>query len=310
VKGQVGLVDIDSHNFPNLVLMKLSAWHKSQGDSVELLKPNDLLKGANLFGGYDYLYGACVFNWNRQIADKLSEIGVQVGGTGSGNDKTLPHEIEHIMPDYSLYGITDTAYGFLTRGCPRRCPFCIVGNKEGLVSRKVADLSEFWNGQKNIVLCDPNILASHDHMELLYQLADSKAVVDFNQGLDARLLTKENITVLKQIKIKRIHFAWDNPKDSTVPKALEMFAEEWGIKPKHHAVVVYVLTNYWSDIDEDLKRIYWLREHGYSPYIMVYDKEHAPKTIKKLQRWVNNRFVFYSTNTFDEYVKKGVVSVE
>lgn len=80
----------------------------------------------------------------------------------------LPYEIEHIYPDYSLYPVhtgygqalnTQTAYGFLTRGCPRNCDFCHVGQKEGLRSRKVADLSEFWNGQGNIELMDPNLLA-------------------------------------------------------------------------------------------------------------------------------------------------------
>lgn len=223
------------------------------------------------------------------------------GGTGYGLDNRLSDEIEHIMPDYSLYGITDTAYGFLTRGCPRHCPFCIVGDKEGLVSRKVANLDEFWNGQKEIQILDPNILACDRHMELLTQLADSKALVEFNQGLDARKLTAENIEMLRKIKIKRIHFAWDNPKDMKVLKALEMFAAEWGIKPQDRAVVVYVLTNYWSSLEEDLMRVYWLREHGYSPYVMIYDKQNAPQEIRYLQRWVNNRVLFYKVKTFEEY---------
>ena len=191
----VGLVDIDSHNFPNLVLMKLSSWIKHGGGKSELLKPKDILCGENLFTNYDKLYGACVFDWNRTVADQLTAFGVEVGGTGSGNKNTLPDEIEHIMPDYGLYGITDTAYGFLTRGCPRHCPFCIVGDKEGLISRKVANLDEFWNGQKEIQILDPNILACDQHMELLAQLADSKALVEFNQGLDARKLTAENIAI-------------------------------------------------------------------------------------------------------------------
>lgn len=274
---------------------------KTWGGKSELLKPKDILCGDNLFTNYDKLYGACVFDWNRPVADQLTAFGVEVGGTGSGNKNTLPDEIEHIMPDYGLYGITDTAYGFLTRGCPRHCPFCIVGDKEGLISRKVANLDEFWNGQKEIQILDPNILACGQHMELLTQLADSKALVEFNQGLDARKLTAENIEMLRKIKIKRIHFAWDNPKDMKVPKALEMFAAEWGIKPNDRAVVVYVLTNYWSSLEEDLMRVYWLRDHGYSPYIMIYDKQNAPQEIRYLQRWVNNRYVFNKCKSFDEY---------
>ena len=178
------MVDVDSHNFPNLVLMKLSAWHKNRGDQVELLKPSDILKGQNLFGGYDKLYGACVFDWNRGIADKLEQFGVYMGGSGTPyKDRVLTEEQEHTFPDYSLYGIENESFGFLTRGCPRHCPFCIVGDKEGLVSRKVADLNEFWNGQKKICLCDPNMFACKDWRNLAQQLIDSKAIVEFNQSI-------------------------------------------------------------------------------------------------------------------------------
>ena len=105
------------------------------------------------------------------------------GGTGYDMNITLPKEVEHYYPDYELYGITDTAYGYLTRGCPRHCPFCIVADKEGVQSVKVADLKEFWNGQKKIKLLDPNILACKDWKSLLTQLIDSRAEVDFTQGL-------------------------------------------------------------------------------------------------------------------------------
>ena len=120
------------------------------GGKSELLKPKDILCGNNLFTDYDKLYGACVFDWNRSVADRLVAMGVEVGGTGSGNKNVLLNEVEHIMPDYSLYGIENCSYGYLTRGCPRRCPFCIVADKEGTVARKVANLDEFWNGQKEI----------------------------------------------------------------------------------------------------------------------------------------------------------------
>lgn len=300
----VGLIDIDSHNFPNIVLMKLSAWHKKQGDRVELLKPQDILCGSNLFYGYDKLYGACVFSWNKWIADKLSAVGAEVGGVGSGNKKVLPNEIEHCCPDYSLYGLTDESYGFLTRGCPRHCPFCVVGDKEGLTSRKVADLSEFWHGEKNIVLCDPNLLACKDRMNLLQQLIDSKAWVDVNQGFDARLLNDEVISAMNQIRFKKLHFAWDNPKDNHVKEALKMFAEKTIIKDTDKKVTVYILTNYWSTLSDDLYRIYWLREHSFNPYVMVFNKDEAPMEILKLQRWCNNKKLFAVCKKFEDYQPK------
>lgn len=297
---RIGLIDVDSHNFPNIVLMKLSAHFKKKGYEVELLHPDDILKGNNLFYDYDELYGACVFDWNRNIADRLSELGVYMGGTGTRNKDTLPDEIEHLMPDYSLYGITNTAYGFLSRGCPRHCPFCIVGDKEGLQSRKVADLNEFWDGQKEIILCDPNLLACKDRMNLLQQLIDSKAKVEINQGFDARLLNDDVIDAMNQIKLSMVHFAWDNPKDKVVPEKLLNFAKKSKLSDRYK--VVYCLTNYWSNHAEDIYRVEWLRKNGYSPYIMIFDKQHAPKITRQLARYVNNRYIFNSC-TFDEYLK-------
>lgn len=140
---KIGLIDVDSHNFPNLCLMKIFAWHKKQGDSVEWW---------NGFNHYDRVYKSKVFDdsispdMNYAInADEIIK-----GGTGYGLDNKLPDEIEHIMPDYSLYGITDTAYGFLTRGCPRGCEFCIVSKKEGRCSKQVAELDEFFGGGRQI----------------------------------------------------------------------------------------------------------------------------------------------------------------
>ena len=296
----VGLVDVDGTKFPNLVLMKLSAWHKQQGDSVHLLRPEDVLLGGNLFCGYDKLYAACVFTANAETAQRLLDIGAEVGGTGISHTSTLPHEIEHVYPDYALYGDTATAYGFLTRGCPRACPFCIVAGKEGRVSRKVADLGEFWSGERYIKLLDPNLLAAKEHMELLGQLAESGAWVDFTQGLDARLLTEENIALINACKVKMIHFAWDNPRDESIPRQLQFFAERtsiWDYRRRR----VYLLTNYWSTHAEDLHRVYWLREHGYDPYVMIYDKPNAPKETRRLQRYVNNKIIFRSCERFEDY---------
>jgi hypothetical protein len=280
--------------------MKLSAWHKSRGNTVDLLKPADILTGGNMFQPYDRLIGACVFTRNMPIVEQLRVQGAEIAGIGTDDRRVLPDDIEHIMPDYSLYGITDTAYGFLSRGCPRGCPFCVVAGKEGKHSHKVADLSEWWSGQKNIVLCDPNILACDDWQDLLDQLADSHAWVDVNQGFDARLLTKEKIEAINGLKLKMLHFAWDNPNDKTVPTALRIFREH-SVITDSRKLRVYVLTNYWSTFEQDLYRVNWLRDNGYDPYVMIYDKPHAPRKIKRLQRWVNNKFVFRSCDKFDDY---------
>ena len=299
----IGLIDVDCTSYPNLVLMKLSAWHKSRGDTVDLLTPDDVLGGDSLFNPHDKLIGACVFTKNMGIVEALRAQGVDVAGCGTDDKRVLPDEIEHIYPDYSLYGITDTAYGFLSRGCPRGCPFCIVAGKEGKQSRKVADLAEWWSGQKEIKLCDPNLLACPEHMDLLAQLACSKAKVDVNQGFDARLLTPQVIEAMNKVKFSAIHFAWDNPKDKIVQDKLLMFNEVSNIQGKTAYVKkkVYCLTNYWSTFDEDLYRVYWLRDNGYDPYVMIYEKEKAPKQIRRLQRWVNNKIIFRSCERFEDY---------
>ena len=302
----VALIDVDlprngKVKFPTLTLMKISAYCKARGDSVHLLTVNEYLSG-DLFNRYDKAYASCIFSKNAQKAKLLEGMGVIVGGSGYDINKRLPDEIEHIMPDYSLYGITDTAYGFLTRGCPRGCPFCIVAGKEGQQSRKVADLSEWWSGQKNIKLLDPNLLACSSHMELMHQLIESGANIDITQGLDIRLLNDDNLQLINNMKIKMLHFAWDNPNDKSTQQALQKFREKSIIDARK--VGVYVLTNYWSTLADDLKRIYWLRDNGYSPYVMIYDKDHAPVEIRLLQRWVNNKIIFKSVDKFEDYDRR------
>lgn len=291
---RIGLIDVDGHHFPNIALMKLSAAHKAQGDVVEWYTP--------FTDRYDRVYMSKVFSFTPDYDFCINADEVLKGGTGYTLEGTLPDNVEHTYPDYSLYGIEDTAYGFLTRGCPRGCSFCIVGDKEGRRSVKVANLDEFWRGQKNIILCDPNILACRDCDDLLGQLAESKAWVDFNQGLDARLLTAQKIEALNRIKIKEIHFAWDNYGDGDIilPK-LEMFAEMGKFKKTAHNAIVYVLCNYDTTIEQDLERVYRLRDLGYWAYIMLYDKEHASKEHRRLQRWCNNRVIFAKCKRFEDY---------
>lgn len=312
---KIGLIDVDNAykkkiKFPNLALMKLSAWHKSQGDHVEWW---------NGFDHYDRVYMSKVFS-NEYTPDMEYAINadeVIIGGSGYCIDtvngvehwkpemgKDLPYEIEHIYPDYSLYPTLtkNTAYGFLTRGCPRGCHFCIVADKEGRGSRKVADLSEWWRGQKHIVLMDPNILAYKGHMDLLGQLADSKSWVDINQGVDSRLLTPSNVEAINAIKVKNIHFAWDYMKEEKlVIRGLELYKSMATRKVKGAWGAVYTLTNYDTTMEENLYRIYKLRGMGYDPYVMVYNKPNAPNEIKRLQRWCNNKVIFKSCPRFEDY---------
>lgn len=303
---KVGLIDVDGHNFPNIPLMKLSAWHKAQGDHVEWYSPL-------LSGRLDIVYVAKVFSFTEDYGFPINADKVIKGGTGyhiklrdgveqwEGDAVNLPDEIEHIYPDYELYK-TKISYGFLSRGCPRGCFFCHVKSKEGRRAYKVADLSEFWRGQKQIEICDPNILACPESEDLLQQLADSKATVDINQGLDARLLTEKAVELIRKIRMKSYHFAWDNPKDEEkiVPK-LKMFSEIVGKSRTKN--ICYCLVNYNSTIDEDLHRIYTLREMEFQPYVMIYDKAHCDSIYKKMQRWVNAPWLFWSCPKFEEYAR-------
>lgn len=302
---KIGIIDVDGHNFPNLPLMKLSAYHKSIGDSVEWYEP--------LFSNHmDKVYMSKVFTFTPDYEWCIDADEIVKSGTGyfyPDGGEALPDYIEHIYPDYSIYydlipEVKNTAYGFLTRGCPRGCNFCIVKKKEGMCSRKVADLSEFWNGQRNIVLLDPNITACRDWEELFQQLIDSNAWVDFSQGLDVRMMTEEKAKMLKQMKIKQVHFAWDRYEDKKeiVPK-FKMFAKSTGWD--YRKMAVYILCNFDTTFEQDLERIYTLRDMGYNPYVMLYDKEYIPQghRLRHLQRWVNNRIIFRTCKKFEDYLR-------
>lgn len=299
---RIALIDVDGHNFPSLPLMKLSAWHKQNGDTVEWYDPLTAW-----IDPQDKVYMSKVFTFTPDYPHPVCGGEIIRGGTGyhypDGGD-TLPKEIEHIYPDYSLYPdlCKDTAYGFLTRGCPRGCDFCIVAKKEGQCSVKVADLSEFWNGQKNIVLLDPNMFACRDWKDLSQQLIDSGAWIDFSQGCDIRIMTEEKAEYIRQMKIKQIHFAWDRYEDKAmiVPK-FKAFKEITGWDKRK--LSVYVLVNFNTTLEQDLDRIYTLRELGFWPYVMVYERETLPKghELRRLQRWVNMRAAFESTPKFEYY---------
>lgn len=314
----------DCHNFPSLPIMKLSAWHKAQGDTVEML---------NHWVHYDRVYCSKTFDFTPDAEDEAVIRADEIIRAGTGyHDYTtvLPNEVEHIYPDYSLYPQYKYAVGFLTRGCPRNCGFCIVSRKEGRVSRKNADLAEFWRGQREIKLLDPNLLACKEHEGLLQQLIDSKAWVDFTQGLDIRLTNPDNIGLLNRIKTKMLHFAWDDPEQD-LTEYFEKFNRLSNCND-YRKKRVYVLTNYGSTHEQDLYRIYTLRSLDYDPYVMIYNKGEFvnPKTnrmypmrallkkfsmeqiehfkiVWKIQRWVNNKFIFRSCERFEDYMKAGVI---
>lgn len=307
---KVGLIDVDGHNFPNLALMKISAYHKSRGDQVEFAFP---------MYRYDKVYISKVFGdeYSKMPPLYIQADEIVYGGTGFAitvengkevyhkcNDKPLPPEIEHIYPDYTLYpNLTkDTAYGFLTRGCPNNCGFCIVSQKECARSVKVADLSEFWRGQRHIKLLDPNLLACKDRTDLLRQLIDSRARVDFTQGLDARFVTEEAAGLLKQIKIDKVHFAFDYMKnEKAIVKGLQTYKRVCGTRENN--AIVYMLTNYDTTIEEDLYRLRMIKQCGFLPDVRIYRKPAAPQILRDLQRWCNNRILYRSCD-FMDYVPR------
>jgi hypothetical protein len=307
---RIGLIDVDGHHFPNLALMRISAYHKARGDDVEWWW-SDLVH-------YDVVYMSKIFSdaYSADIPEPLNADVVIKGGTGycislgadgkehfdESKHKLLPPEIEKMFPDYSIYPEFEFAVSLTSRGCPRNCPFCHVTQKEGRASIKVANVSDFWNGQKEIRVLDPNITACKepDKRNLMQQYRETGAVIDFTQGLDIRLLNDADIADINAMKIRNLHFAWDNPTDDLAEK-FARYARSAKHKPHGDFGTVYCLTNFNSTIEQDLYRIYTLRDLGFKPYVMVYNKPSAPKQIKALQRWCNNVVIFRQCRRFEDY---------
>lgn len=206
-----------------------------------------------------------------------------------------------MFPDYSIYPDFKFAVSMTSRGCPRGCAFCHVAAKEGRCSVKVANVSDFWKGQDEIKVLDPNITACREKRDLMRQYRDTGAKIDFTQGLDIRLLNEEDINDLNRMRLRTIHFAWDNPKDDLEGRFRD-FAKMF--RRKSNIAMVYVLTNFNSTMDENLYRIYTLRDMGYDPYVMIYNKPNAPHEIMELQRWCNNKTVFGSCKRFQDYSRR------
>lgn len=326
----IGLIDVDGHNFPNLALMKISAFYKNHGQDVEWWDPDR--------DHYDIVYMSKVFSdaYSPDMPTPANAELVIKGGTGYAiwleGDKEVYHKgtfdyplhplIESQYPDYSLYPQytgygqslkKQTAYGFLTRGCPRGCEFCHVKDKEGRKSVKVANLSDFWNGQGNICLSDPNILACRDRDELFEQLVKSGARVEFNQGLDARLITQSSAELLATMKLSPPHFAMDNMKDmEQVAEGLKLYVDTYRrIKGKWdwRNAKVFVLTNFDTTHQQDMERIKLIQECECQPYVMIYNKPSAPTITRRLQRWTNNTMFYAATKDFMEYQKRAYKTV-
>ena len=307
---KIGLIDVDGHNFPNLALMRISAYHKARGDTVEWWWSD--------FIHYDIVYMSKVFSFTPDVDEPLNADKVVKGGTGycitlgedgrehfdQSKNTALPPEMERMVPDYSIYPQFDFAVSMTSRGCPRGCAFCHVAAKEGRCAVKVADVADFWTGQKHIEVLDPNITACRDKRDLFRQYRETGATINFNQGLDIRLLDEADIEDINAMRIKRLHFAWDNPEQD-LTEHFRRVGSGLRIKSKDRRVV-YCLTNYNSTIEQDLWRIYTLRDLGFDPYVMIYDKQNAPQNVRDLQRWCNAKMIFGSCPDFNDYAgRKG-----
>jgi hypothetical protein len=294
---KIGLFDIYS-KYHNLALMKISTYHKQKGDETELYNP--------LWHKiYNEVYCSKIFQRSHKNDGYIKDSMI-CGGSGFELQTVLPEYIEHIMPDYSFYDLK-YSLGFTTRGCIRNCGFCIVREKEGYI-REHAEVEEFLNPRSNIVvLLDNNFLALPSHIGKLQKYIKKGWVMDFNQGLDIRLINKDNAKLLSKIKyFKTIKFAWDNIKDEKIVlKGLDLIIKA-GIRPRN--ITVYILIGYDTTFEEDLYRIKRLRnitdEKGppIKAYIMNYNDAQKSRKYNDFIRWVNNPWINNSCE-WEDYKK-------
>lgn len=284
----IGLIDVDS-KYPNLALMKISAYHKTIGNNVSWFSP--------LFPQYfDKVYASKVFT--KSIINYVPADAIQ-GGSGYNYKTILPENIEHIYPDYSLYPNVDYAMGFLTRGCINKCPFCIVWKKEGIL-HKHAELEEFWNGQTKLMLLDNCLTDYKDAEKELLKIRDNDIKLNLTQGFNIRTIRPKIANILSEISLwkgKQWYFAWDNISDEKlVMKGLNILNTA-GLK--NWKFMCYVLVGFNSSPKEDLHRINTLEKMGIDPFVMCYVKTSYTKALAK---WVNRKPLFKSTD-FISYAK-------
>ena len=307
----IGILAVDS-NYPNLALMKISNYHKGIGDNVEWYNP---------FNHYDKLYMAKVFSFTDDYRQWITNADIiEKGGTGYDISKTLPTEIDRIQPDYSLYPQIDskTAYGFLTRGCPNRCKWCVVPKKEGNIASYM-DIEEIAiDGRKNIILMDNNVLASDyglEQIEKIIRLNEERKrkklpllKVDFNQGLDARLVTDDIANLLARLKwIKRIRFGCDTPKQVTeCERAIELIR-------KYGCNVEFFLYCILIDFEESFKRVNHWKVKGDKKIILHCQPYRDPNKItfnppqwqKDMAHWSDRKELFMTCDFKDFSPRKG-----
>ena len=270
------LMDLDvirrRRPFPNLALMKLSAYHKARGDEVFLNFP---------LCQPDITYASCVFSWNAKRRANISDRAI-VGGSGIDLKANLPPEVEHIMPDYSLYPSINFSLGFTSRGCIRKCPWCIVPNKEGQI-KPWARIYEFWNPQhRKIVLLDNNLLATSNWRLTMDDLIAEGLEVDFNQGLDIRLVNQDNVGYLKRVRAKKIRFAFDDiAYEKAVRSGIKLLLNN-GISPRK--LSFYVLVGFNKDTAEAIERMRILNSYNVDVFPMIYkgDDGKEPKLVPYL----------------------------
>lgn len=283
----VGLVDVDS-TIPNLALMKLSAWHKAQGDEVSFYEP--------LFDKPDIVYASKVFDFTPDYPYFPTDCEVVRGGTGYDMHAKLPSAVESSYPDYDLYNC-GFAMGRITRGCPRRCPWCCVWRMDGNL-HQVAELSDFCRDQRDVRLLDDNILGDPElFSRLSEELSRKNKRVRF-EALDIRFVDDQTAAALSLLTLHqgRLHFSWDGAHcDSTIEPGVKTLARH-GLKPWR--LTFYVLVGYNTTIDYDLFRIETLRSIGCDPFVMPYDK--SDRYQRDLARWCNHKAIFNSV-PFQKY---------
>lgn len=282
---------------PNLALMKISAYYKEWNYDVEFYSP--------LFHNeYWLIYASKIFNYPNPNDAYIRDDMIK-GGSGFNIHQKLISNIDHTYPDYELYSC-DYAMGYIVKGCIRSCPWCIIPKMEGMIY-KFADLEEFCKDQEKVRLLDNNILAYKDHINELKKLKDSGKRIDFNQGLDIRLITSENAKVLHEIKRwkgLRLRFAFDDPSLEKIIKYKLEILNDVGIS--NGTIQFYVLIGFNTTHQENLMRVLFLKEKGIDVFAMPYNKMDPYQ--KKFARWVNRHY--YKYQTWEEYISNKAISVE
>jgi hypothetical protein len=286
------LIDFDS-KIPNLALMKLSAWHKSQGNEIGFDVQDPEVVSVSV-----------IFTTNKAQAAGLRTMfpnaNVEYGGSGWDLKSFLPIYIERIKPDYDLYPST-YSQGFTTRGCVRKCEFCVVPEKEGKIHINQHP-SEFHDDRFNTcMIMDNNLLGLRDWFKVVADwFIESKVKMKSPQGWDARLLTEESAGILKDIKHEGgLHFAWDNIKDEEKIVSSVKLLKDAGFNLKHD-ISYFVLSGFNTTFEQDLYRCNKLKELGVNSFVMPYHKK--DKRINNLARWANRRWLYWSI-PFEDYKK-------